>query len=83
MFEAFIDRGKFDEYRKLLDKFKLEMTEVSNGSITMNMDDKCEYISKLAKNYTVLSEVGSKEEGILISPGKWISWMNMELEAGS
>jgi len=83
LFEAFIARGKFDEYRKLLDKFKLEMTEVSNGSITMNMDDKCEYISKLAKNYTVLSEVGSKEEGILISPGKWISWMNMELEAGS
>ncbi len=83
LFEAFIARGRFDEYRKLLDKFKLEMAEVSNGSITMNMDDKCEYIAKLSKNYTVLSEVGSKEEGILISPGKWISWMNMELEAGS
>jgi phosphosulfolactate synthase len=83
LFEAFIIRGMFDEYRKLLDKLKLQMCEVSDGSIVMNHDMKCKYISTLAKDVTVLSEVGSKEEGILISPGKWISMMNNELEAGS
>jgi phosphosulfolactate synthase len=83
LFEAFIARGMFDDYRKLLDKLKLQTTEVSDGSIDLPHDVKCNYISTLAKDFTVLSEVGSKEEGILISPGKWISMMNTELEAGS
>ena len=46
-------------------------------------DAKCEMISKLAQNYRVLSEVGSKETGILISPNKWTSMMQKELAAGS
>jgi phosphosulfolactate synthase len=37
----------------------------------------------MSKDRTVLSEVGSKEAGILISPGKWIKMMKTELEAGS
>jgi len=83
LLEAFIIRNKFDDYQKLLDKFKLDAAEVSDGSIEMNHDEKCEYISKLAKNFTVLSEVGSKEEGIIIHPNKWVKMMNAELQAGS
>jgi len=83
LFEAFIARGMFDDYKKLLDKFKIETCEVSDGSIIMNHDKKCEYITELAKDYCVLSEVGSKEEGIFISPAKWISMMKGELDAGS
>lgn len=83
LFEAFIVRNMFDDYLKLLDKYKMEVVEVSDGSILMPHDKKCEYISKLAKNFTVLSEVGSKEEGIIIHPAKWISMMNKELKAGS
>lgn len=83
LFEAFYVRGMFDEYKKLLDKLKITTVEVSDGSIVMPHDTKCELISQLARDYTVLSEVGSKEEGILISPGKWISMMETELEAGS
>lgn len=83
LFEAFLIRGMFDDYRKLLDKFKLDTLEVSDGSIILNHDLKCEYINTLAKDFTVLSEVGSKEEGIIVSPGKWIKMMNNELQAGS
>jgi len=49
----------------------------------MDHDVKCEYIQKLARNYTVLSEVGSKVSGILIAPRLWIDMMNKELQAGS
>ncbi|MFN7295029.1 MAG: phosphosulfolactate synthase, partial [Bacteroidota bacterium] len=56
LFEAFIIRGLFDEYRKVLDKYKITMAEVSDGSLTMNHDVKCNYIHQLAKDYTVLSE---------------------------
>jgi phosphosulfolactate synthase len=83
LFEAFIVRDKFEDYVKFVDKLKIDHAEVSDGSIVMDHGKKCEYINKLAKHYTVLSEVGSKEEGIIIHPNKWTSMMNKELEAGS
>ncbi len=83
LFEAFIVRNKFEDYKRLLDKFKIDTCEVSDGSIILPHDKKCEYITDLAKNYTVLSEVGSKEAGIFISPAKWISMMKGELDAGA
>lgn len=83
LFEAFVIRGKFEDYLKYLDKYKMTMAEVSDGSVTMNHDLKCEYIARLSKNFKVLSEVGSKEEGIIIHPAKWITMMNKELSAGS
>ncbi|MBL7943262.1 MAG: phosphosulfolactate synthase, partial [Flavobacteriales bacterium] len=83
LLEAFFVRNQMDDYRKLIDRLKLDCIEVSDGSIVFPHEEKCELIQKLAKNYTVLSEVGSKEEGILISPAKWIKMMQTELEAGS
>lgn len=83
LFEAFIARDMFEDYLKLLDKFDMEMAEVSDGSIVIPHDKKCEYIRRISETRTCLSEVGSKEEGILISPAKWIKMMSTELEAGS
>lgn len=83
LFEAFIARNKFDDFRRLCDKYDLDLCEVSDGSIEIEHDQKLEYISELAKSRTVLSEVGSKDAGIIISPAKWIKMMQTELEAGS
>ncbi len=83
LLEAFIIRGQFDEYLRILDRFKMEYAEVSDGSITMPHQEKCHYIHRLSKRVTVISEVGSKEEGILIRPNKWIEMMNTEIEAGA
>ncbi|MBK7384318.1 MAG: phosphosulfolactate synthase [Flavobacteriales bacterium] len=83
LFEAFVARGQFKDYRKLLDQLGLDMAEVSDGSINLPNKEKCKYITELAKTITVLSEVGSKETGILISPARWVSMMRMELDSGS
>jgi phosphosulfolactate synthase len=83
LFEAFVARGLVKDYRKLVDQLGLDTVEVSDGSINMPAKEKCKYITDLAKHYTVLSEVGSKESGILISPAKWVSMMRTELDAGS
>jgi phosphosulfolactate synthase len=83
LFEAFVIRNQFEDYLRVLDKYKLEYVEVSDGSLEMESDVKCEYISRLAKNYTVLSEVGSKDEAKIIPPYKWIKLMKKELEAGA
>jgi phosphosulfolactate synthase len=56
---------------------------VSDGSISIPHEEKCKYISTLAKDLTVFSEVGSKESGILISPVRWVRMMQTELECGS
>jgi phosphosulfolactate synthase len=83
LFEAFIARGQFKVYVELLDLLGLTCAEVSDGSINLPHEQKCKYIRDLAKRGTVLSEVGSKEEGILISPAMWVRMMQTELEAGS
>lgn len=83
LFEAFIIRNKLDDYLKYIDKFKVEVIEISDGSLQMHNDVKCKLISKLSKNYTVISEVGSKEAGIIIAPNRWTKMMKNELSAGS
>ena len=83
LFEAFIVRGQFDDYRKVLDIYGLEYAEVSDGSISLNHDKKCEFISTLAQQVTVLSEVGSKDAAKIIPPYKWIEQMQTELNAGA
>lgn len=83
LFEAFIIRNQFDEYRRVIDKYKLEYAEVSDGSISLPHDEKCEYIRKLSEQVTVLSEVGSKDDQSIIAPYRWIELMNAEFQAGS
>jgi phosphosulfolactate synthase len=83
LFEAFIIRGQYDDYCRMLDTFQLEYAEVSDGSITIEHDIKCDYISKLSKQVTVISEVGSKDVQKIFAPYKWIQLMKAELEAGS
>lgn len=83
LFEAFLIRGQFDDYRKLLKKLGIDTAEVSDGSIELNHNTKCELIHEMAKDFRTLSEVGSKEAGIIIHPNKWKNMMKAELEAGS
>lgn len=83
LFEAFLIRGQFDDYRKLLNKLGLDTAEVSDGSIELKHETKCELIREMAKDFRTLSEVGSKEAGIIIHPSKWKNMMKAELEAGS
>ena len=83
LFEAFTIRGQFDDYRKVLDEFGMEYAEVSDGSMDIEHDRKCEYIHKLADQVTVISEVGSKDVAKIFAPYKWIALMKAEIEAGS
>ncbi|SMD38860.1 phosphosulfolactate synthase [Reichenbachiella faecimaris] len=83
LFEAFIIRDQFDDYRRVLEKYDIQHAEVSDGSITLDHSKKCEYISTLAKEVTVLSEVGSKDAAEIIPPYQWIELMQKELDAGA
>ena len=83
LFEAFIIRDQFDDYRKVLDKYGMSFAEVSDGSIDLDHDKKLDYIAKLSEQVTVLSEVGSKDAEKIIPPYQWIELMQKELDAGA
>ncbi|MCF8330148.1 MAG: phosphosulfolactate synthase [Crocinitomicaceae bacterium] len=83
LFEAFYARGCYDDYLRVLDKYKLDLVEISDGSIIIPHKEKCKIIKQMSKYRTVLSEVGSKDSGIMISPAKWVNSMKAELDAGS
>jgi phosphosulfolactate synthase len=83
LFEAYVIRNQFDDYKRLLDKYKITHAEVSDGSMEISEDQKCEYISSLARDFTVLSEVGSKDAEKIIPPYKWIAMMKAEIAAGA
>ena len=83
LFEAFVIRKLVDEYRKLIDKYKLDLIEISDGSMEMPHEEKLEYIRMFSQQATVISEVGSKKRDIIIPPDQWVKMMKTELEAGS
>ncbi len=83
LFEAFLVRNQLDDYIKVCEKFGITYIEVSDGSISIPHKDKCNYIRRLTKHATILSEVGSKDANNIMPPYKWIELMLAELDAGS
>jgi phosphosulfolactate synthase len=83
LFEAFLIRGQFEDYVAVCKDYGITHVEVSDGSITIPHAEKCGYIEKLTKHFTVLSEVGSKDAAHIIPPYKWIELMSAELSAGA
>ena len=83
LFEAFLIRNQFDDYVAACKEYGINHVEVSDGSISIPHTEKCGYIEKLTKDFTVLSEVGSKDAAHIIPPYKWIELMKAELNAGS
>lgn len=83
LFEAFAVRGMFDDYRKLIDQLDLGYAEVSDGCIAIPEDLKHEYIHTLSKDFTVLSEVGSKTDADSLTEEDWVRKMKSELQAGA
>jgi phosphosulfolactate synthase len=83
LFEAFIIRDMFREYVEFLDKYDVDLVEVSDGSYDIEHSRKLDYIGRLAKRGTVISEVGSKKKDVVYTPDEWVALMRSELDAGS
>ena len=83
LFEAFIIRNMFSEFVDFLDKYEIDLVEVSDGSYDMERERKLGYIQKLAEKRTVISEVGSKKKNVVYTPSQWVAMMKSELAAGA
>jgi phosphosulfolactate synthase len=82
-FEVCLRQGKLDEFLALVDECGMDCVEISDGTIEMEEEDKLAILRKLSKRYRVLSEVGSKDETVVIAPFKWVDSIKRELEAGA
>lgn len=83
LFEAFHVRGQLDTYRHLLTDLGLSHVEISDGSLEMDHEEKLRCIRLFAQDFTVLSEVGSKDVEKIMPPYKWVQLIRAELAAGS
>ena len=83
LFEAFMVRGLYDDYKRFVEKFGLDTLEVSDGSMKMEHNEKLKCIEDLCKNFKVLSEVGSKVKGVELSHEEWVKSMKTEIETGA
>src|SRR4051794_746671 len=82
-FEVVYAKDKLDAYKAWLDTLGLTHVEISDGTIDIPRERKLELIADFARDFTVLSEVGSKDSSVEYSAGEWTQWLREELEAGA
>jgi phosphosulfolactate synthase len=82
-FEVVYAKGKVDEYKRWLSDLGLTHVEISDGTVEIPREEKLELIDDLARDFTVLSEVGSKDSSVEYTADEWIAWLREELDAGA
>lgn len=76
-------RGKVEAYRTWLGEQGFESVEISDGTIDMPRERKLELIDLFARDFRVLSEVGSKDAEEIYAPYQWVEWIKEEQGAGA
>jgi len=83
LFEVVYARGRFDEFKQWLVEHRFSHVEISDGTIDIPRDRKLELIADFARDFNVLSEVGSKDSSVEYTAGEWTKWLQEELDAGA
>src|SRR5687767_14534763 len=83
LFEAVYARGKLNEFKAWLVEQRFSHVEISDGTLDIPRERKLELIEEFARDFTVLSEVGSKDVEVNIAPYLWVQWIKEEHEAGA
>ena len=82
-FEVVYVRDKLDDYKRWLGELGLTHVEISDGTVDIPRERKLELIADFARDFTVLSEVGSKDSSVEHTADEWKRWLQEELDAGA
>jgi phosphosulfolactate synthase len=82
-FEAVYAKGMLAEYKSWLQGLGLTHVEISDGTVEIPRERKLELIAEFARDFTVLSEVGSKDSSVEYAVEDWVQWLQEELDAGA
>jgi phosphosulfolactate synthase len=83
LFEVVYARDRLDEFKRWLVEHRFSHVEISDGSLDIPRDRKLELIVDFARDFRVLSEVGSKDPDVVFAPYQWVQWIKEELDAGA
>src|ERR687892_457042 len=83
LFEAVYARRKLDEFKRWLVEYRFSHVEISDGTLEIPRGRKLELIADFARDFTVVSEVGSKDADVNYAPYLWVEWIKEELDAGA
>jgi phosphosulfolactate synthase len=83
LFEAVVARDKLDEYKRWLQHHRFSHVEISDGALEIPRETKLALIADFAHDFTVLSEVGSKDADVVYAPYQWVEWIREELDGGA
>jgi phosphosulfolactate synthase len=81
--ELAIAQNRVERLISWIGELGLEYVEVSDGTIALEHERKLELIERLAKEFVVLSEVGSKDDTEIMAPYRWVEQIEQELGAGA
>jgi phosphosulfolactate synthase len=81
--ELAVRQGRVDKMIDWLRDLGIAHVEVSDGTIAMEPRVKHELIERLARDFTVLSEVGSKDSAFIMAPYVWVQQIEADLQAGA
>src|SRR3954469_2392648 len=82
-FEVVYARDELERYKSWLSGLGLTHVEISDGTVDIPRERKLELIADFARDFTVLSEVGSKDSSVEYTAAEWTQWLNEELDAGA
>jgi phosphosulfolactate synthase len=81
--EVAIRQGRVDGLVAWLRELGLRHVEISDGTIDLDAKVKTELIERLSREFTVLSEVGSKDGDFIMAPYVWVEQIERDLAAGA
>lgn len=82
-FEVVYAKDRLDDYKSWLNGLGITHVEISDGTVDIPRERKLELIADFARDFTVLSEVGSKDSSVEYTAAEWVQWLNEELAAGA
>jgi phosphosulfolactate synthase len=81
--ELAISQRRLDGLVSYVRELGLRHVEISDGTIALDHDEKLRLIERLAADFVVFSEVGSKDDTKIMAPYRWVEQISSELEAGA
>jgi phosphosulfolactate synthase len=85
LFERYAAAGAVAEWRELCRATGCTTVEISNGTVEMTNAEKAGWVTEVAREFTVISEVGFKDGGrsMALTPAEWAEAVRLDLTAGA
>jgi len=83
LLELALKQDRLDDLLRTAADLGMAHIEVSDGTVGMEEADKLALVSRLSRDFKVLSEVGSKNPKVELTPSQWVDAISREIDAGA